>query len=319
MATYPSQRNMGLSRSSRDPSPVSRIPWFDIHQHTQTLSWDEQHKYDLTGCEGVVMIAQNPHWSPYRPVSGEDVRFLWDLAIKWANYLNEKHLFETYVGIHTVARVDDWEELIDVLPEYLELDEVVAVGETGIEPVQYTSRWPIADQKECVRAQMDVAADHDLPVVLHTPSKKSGVGAEASGWGGLDLTEPDPSIDYSEPKPECVRVALDLLSETDLPEERLVIDHGDPSIVEHVLEETECYLAFSVSSPLKGVTSDEIALAIEEYGPERIVIDSDMMGYRYSDIFCIPETIVDLYKWGITEDEIRTVVYENPRNILGLA
>lgn len=322
MAEYPSKRPMGIAPGGPDGSDasVTNVPWVDIHQHTQTLSWAEQHKYDLTGCEAVVMIAQNPHWSPYRPVAPDEVRFLWDLALKWTDYLNQKHVFDTHVaiGIHTVARVEEWEELIDVLPEYLALDEVVAVGETGIEPVQYTSNWPIEDQRAVVREQMAAADAADVPVVLHTPSKKSGAGAEASGWGGLGLTEPDPEIDYSQPKPECTEIDIELKDEAGLPDERLVIDHGNPSIVELVMETTDCYLGFSVSTALKGVTAEDIAEVIETYGPDRVVVDSDMMGYRYSDIFCIPEMVIDLYELGVSEEDIRTVVYENPKEILGL-
>ncbi|WP_435176524.1 TatD family hydrolase [Halorussus sp. AFM4] len=299
---------------------VTSTPWVDIHQHTQTLSWNEQHKYDLTGCEAVVMIAHNPHWSPYRPVSADDVRFLWDSALKWADYLDRKHVFDTYVaiGIHTLARVDGWDELIDVLPAYLELDKVVAVGETGIEPVQYTSRWPIEDQKTVVGAQMELAAETGLPVVTHTPSKKAGAETGTEGWSGLDLTEPDTSVDYSEPKPECVEIDIQLADRAGLPHEQLVIDHATSDIVELVMESTDAYLGFSVSSPLKGVTAEDIADVVQEYGPERVIVDSDMMGYRYSDVFCIPETVIDLHNLGLSEETIRTIVYDNPREVLGL-
>ena len=323
MSDDPTRRPLGIELDDRDherSAGVTSVPWIDIHQHTQTLSWNEQHKYDLTGCEAVVMIAHNPHWSPYRPVSADDVRFLWDLAVKWADYLNQKHVFDTYVaiGIHTLARVEGWEELVDVLPEYLALDDVVAVGETGIEPVQYTSRWPIEEQKAVVGAQMEVAAEAGLPVVAHTPSRKAGAGAETEGWGGLDLTEPDPSVDYSEPKPECAELDVQLADEAGLPHEQLVIDHATSTVVELVMESTDAYLGFSVSSPLKGVTSEDIADVVREYGPERVIVDSDMMGYRYSDVFCIPETVIDLYNIGLSEEAIRTIVYENPREVLGL-
>lgn len=325
---YPSQRSMGISpdrlRDDGDvelSASVTSVPWIDPHQHTQTISWDDQHEFDRCGCQAVVMIAMNPHWSPYRPVSPDDVRFLWDLAVKWADSLGKKHLFDVYVavGIHTLAPVENWEELLDVLPEYAAIDEVVAIGETGIDPVQYASRWPVDDQKDAVRAQMEIAADADVPVIVHTPTKKSTAGgSSAAGWGGVGLSDPDPAVDYSNPKIECAEIDVTLKDEAGLPDDRVVIDHGDPSIVEFVMESTDCYLGFSVSSPLKGVTSEDIADVIHEYGPDRVVIDSDAIGYRHSDMFCIPDTIIDLHQFGVTEEEIRTVVYENPKRILGL-
>lgn len=325
--TYPSSRPIGISSDSIGEStdassaPITNLPWIDSHQHTQTLSWNDQNKFSLSGAQAVVMIAANYHWSPYRPVKPEDVRFLWDLAIKWTDYLTVKHPFDTHVAIaiHTVARITDPEELLAVLPEYCELDEVVAIGETGIEPVQYASRWPVEEQKPVVREQMNVASETGLPVILHTPTKKDTAGASSEqGWGGLGLSKPDPAFDYEEPKLEATKMDVELLDESKLDDERVIVDHGDPSIVEYVMENTDCYLGFSVSSPLKGVTTEDIADAIETYGSDRIILDSDMMGYRECDLFCLPRTIQDLHKMGIPRDQLLDIVFRNPNEVLSL-
>lgn len=303
----------------RNPA-VTVLPWIDAHQHTQTISWNDQNKLALGGCQAVVMIAYNPHWSPYRPVTPADVRFQWDLAVKWADFLDANHLFRTSVavGIHTNAAVQDPEQLCAVLPEYCREDAVVAIGETGVEPVQYGSRWPIEDQKPVVRQQMAIAEESDLPVILHTPTTKTGAAAGDKGWGGLALSRPDPSIDYERAKLECTRIDVELKDDAGLADRRLVVDHGSPANVEFVMEHTDCYLGFSVSSPLKGVTTDDIAATIQRYGPDRIVVNSDMMGYRRCDFFCLPRTIQDLHKSGIDADALRTVFYENPAEIFGL-
>ncbi|MDL5363464.1 TatD family hydrolase [Halalkalicoccus sp. NIPERK01] len=325
--THPSSRPLGISpdelgdRPTAQSSRITRIPWIDSHQHTQTLSWNDQEKFALSGAQAVVMIAANYHWSPYRPVDPDDVRFLWDLAIKWVDFLNRKHLFDTYVaiGIHTVARVTDCDALLEALPAYCDLDEVVAIGETGIEPVQYASRWPVEEQKPIVREQMNIAHDTGVPLILHTPTKKSTAGASSErGWGGLGLSEPDPAFEYDTPKLEATEMDVELLDESKLSDERVIVDHGAPSIVEYVMESTDCYLGFSVSSPLKGVTTRDIAAAIETYGSDRIIVDSDTMGYRDCDLFCIPRTIQELYRLGIDEEELLDVVYRNPNEVLSL-
>lgn len=325
--SYPSLRPLGISsdelgdQTTAQSPAITHIPWIDSHQHTQTLSWNDQEKFALSGAQAVVMIAANYHWSPYRPVEPEDVRFLWDLAIKWTDYLNQKHLFKTYVaiGIHTVARVSDCDALLEVLPAYCELDEVVAIGETGIEPVQYASRWPVEEQKPILRKQMDIAHDVGVPMILHTPTKKSTAGASSErGWGGLGLSQPDPAFEYDTPKLEATEIDIELLDESKLSDERLIVDHGAPSIIEYVMESTDCYLGFSVSSPLKGVTTEDIATAIKTYGSDRIIIDSDMMGYRECDLFCIPRTIQELYRLGVDHDALLDVVYRNPKEVLSL-
>ena len=325
---YPTARPIGIASddirtesADADVSMPTNIPWIDAHQHTQTLSYNDQQQFALSGCQAVVMIAANYHWSPYRPVTSEDVRFLWDLALKWTDYLGRKHPFETYtaIGIHTVACVEDCEELLSVLPKYCELDEVVAIGETGIEPVQYASHWPVEEQRGIVQQQMQIAHETDVPYILHTPTKKSTDDASStSGWGGLGLSEPDPSFAYEKPKLEAVEIDIELLDRTDLPDEQVIVDHADPSIVPYVMESTDCYLGFSVSSPLKGVMTSDIAAAIEEYGPDRILVNSDMMGYRECDLLCMARTIQELVILGIPADDVRTVVYENPKTIMGL-
>lgn len=302
-----------------DPS-VTSLPWIDPHQHTQTISWNDQNKLALGGCQAVVMIAYNPHWSPYRPVTPADVRFQWDLAVKWTDYLEANHLFRTAVavGIHTNAAVRNAEQLCAVLPEYCRQDAVVAIGETGIEPVQYGSHWPIEEQKPIVREQMTIAEDENLPVILHTPTTKTGAAAGDKGWGGLALSHPDPAIDYERAKRECTAIDIELKDEAGLADRRLVIDHGNPSNIDLVMDTTDCYLGFSVSSPLKGVTTADIADTIRTYGPDRIVVNSDMMGYRRCDFFCLPRTIQDLHKAGISKEDLRTVFYDNPVDIFDL-
>lgn len=305
--------------SVRDAS-ITGMQWIDAHQHTHTLSWNDQHKLGLGGCRAAVSIAYNPHWTPYRPVRSEDVRYQWDLAVKWTRYLDAKHPFDTYVaiGIHTNARVADVEDLYGVMPDYCQHEKVLAIGETGIEPVQYDSRWPIVEQEPVVREQMRIAESQQLPFILHTPTVKTGEAAGAKGWGGLGLSEPDPSIEYSRAKIEATSIAVDLKEEAGLSDRRLIIDHADPTIIEFVMDSTDCYLGFSVKSPLKGVTSADIADAINTYGPDRIIVNSDVIGYLDCDFFCIPRTIHDLHTMGISKDDIRTVFLENPAQILGL-
>lgn len=74
-----------------------------------------------------------------------------------------------------------------------------------------------------------------------------------------------------------------------------------------------------MSSPLKGVTTGDIAATIRKYGPERILVNSDMMGYRRCDFFRAPRTLQDLHKAGISKEVLRTIFHDNPADIFGLS
>lgn len=62
--------------------------------------------------------------------------------------------------------------VLDVLPRYLVKDNVVAVGEIG-----YDSMTPAEDT--ALAAQLQLAADHHLPALVHTPTATSSPACAA--------------------------------------------------------------------------------------------------------------------------------------------
>jgi predicted metal-dependent TIM-barrel fold hydrolase len=304
------------------PDPIA-IPWIDSHQHTQSLTWNDRETFDLSGGQAAVMIAAGYYWSPYRPVSADDVRFLWDDALRRAAAFTHRHFYDQYVAlaIHTWARVENWEELLDVMPEYCEREDVVAIGETGIESTQHTSEWTIDDQREAVAGQFRVARGADLPVIVHTPgSSKGGLPARYThSYEEADTSFTDPLLDPEDTKREATEIDLAIAEEVGLPDERVIIDHADASIAPLVLETTDCWLAFSVGAPwLRGIDASDVAAAIDSYGADRVIVDTDLMGAMEHDPFAMKRTILDLCRLGVDREAIRQVVYENPREALEL-
>lgn len=325
----PTNREIGLStdeelgyESTKSPG-VTTIPWIDSHQHTQTLTLNDRERFDLTGCQAAVMIAAGYYWTPYRPVTAEDVRFLWDDALRRGRSFSRAHFYDQYIatGIHTWSRVDDWEDLIEVLPEYVAQEEVVAIGETGIESTQHTLQWDLDDQRAVLAAQMEVARDEDVPVIVHTPGSNKGNLPE---WKLDDYEENNANftesvLDAENAKREAVEIDIEIANEVGLDDEQVLIDHADETIVEYVMDETDCYLGFTVSAPwLRNTGSEEIAETIEEYGPERVIIDTDLAGSMKNDPFCMKRTMFDLSRLGVSESDLRTVVYENPKQLYGI-
>ena len=92
-----------------------------------------------------------------------------------------------------------------------------------------------------------------------------------------------------------------------------MLSHADQRIAPSVLENTDCYLSFTVSYPwLLGVEPHPVA----EYGPDRILVETDSAGVLRSDVFAVKRTIFEMYRMGIDVDAIRQVVFENPRRLL---
>lgn len=324
--TYrPLARESAPARDRPERSPaVTNLPWVDIHNHAHTLSWNDREKYALSGCQASVVMAAAYYWAPYRPVRPEDVRFLWDDALARMDQIERAHFFDVTVGIgiHTWSRVDDYEDLLAAMPEYCELDEVTAVGEIGITKAQHVNRWDLDDQRTAVREQMEIAREHGLPVVLHTPPTLE----EGTTPGGDELAIYETDLDLlGEPvlgddaSLEATRIDLECKDDAGLPDEQLVVSHADGSMVDYVMENSECYLSFTVGYPwLTGVTAHDVAAAIETYGPDRIMVDSDNAGTIKSDFFAIKRTVFELYRMGVDLGDIKQVVYDTPREVFDL-
>jgi hypothetical protein len=337
---YPTERptaaiadeTVGQSRAA--PPEAKQIPWIDIHQHTGTLSWDHHEKMDVSGARAVVMIAASYFQAPYRPVDASDWRFLWDQSLQRAAEIARNHFFDVYLatGIHFGARIEGVEALLEVLPGYCALDEVVAVGETGIDPVQSVSAWPLDDQQSVLERQMAVARDHDLPVILHTPGDRDDSPARSSvpaqfsrtvepkfEYEGMPNTDPQ-FADMTDAKRQAARLDVDAADEVGLPHDQVVIDHATPGLAEYVLEETGCYLSFSLVRQFEEVGPEDVAAVIEEYGSDRILVDSDLLAGLYADdaALTMRRLTLDLLRLGVDPADVRNVVYDNPKAVLGL-
>ncbi|QLG60261.1 TatD family hydrolase [Halorarum salinum] len=331
-STYPTRRPTDAShlddREPELPRELLNLPWVDVHNHAHTLSWGDRERYALSGCRAMVMVASGYHWTPYKPVRPEDVRFLWDDAINRRAAIERNHFFETGLGlgIHTGVRVEDPDELLDAMDEYCGLDEVVAVGETGVTPSQHASAWGVDEQRAVVGAQMELADAHGLPVILHTPNRSGESGRPYRPGMGTPGYEKNPGpgrepvIDAENPALEAVRIDVEAMRDAGLDEERVVASHADPNNLAYLMEHTDCYLSFTVGhSWLIGVTAADVADAIDEYGPDRIMVDTDCANVLRTDPFALKRAILELWRYGIDEDAIRKVVLENPREVFDLA
>lgn len=89
------------------------------------------------------------------------------------------------VGIHPNGSVDFAPEHIDALRALAGREGVVAIGEIGLD--YYRDRSPRETQQRAFRAQLVLAAELGLPVIIHNREASQDVLAVLEGWvAGLD-------------------------------------------------------------------------------------------------------------------------------------
>jgi uncharacterized protein len=173
------------------------------------------------------------------------------------------------------------EQVLAVLPRYLTKEGVVAVGEIG-----YDEQTPQEDK--VLRAQIEMAKEYDLPIMIHTPHRDKTRGTQRT---------------------------MDVLEEHGFDPSRCVIDHNNEETVREVLDRGY-WCAFTIYPSTK-MGNERLAALVQQYGSERVIVDSSC-DWGVSDPLAVPKTARLMADKGISADIIHQVVYKNALAIYGL-
>lgn len=173
------------------------------------------------------------------------------------------------------------EQVLEVLPRYLAKEGVVALGEIG-----YDEQTALEDR--AFRAQIALAQQFELPIMIHTPHRDKKRGT--------------------------VRT-MDVLEECGFDPARCVIDHNNEETVEAVLERGY-WCAFTIYPSTK-MGNERLAEIVARYGPERLIVDS-ACDWGVSDPLAVPKSARLMASRGIPAAAIHQVVYANALAAYGL-
>jgi predicted metal-dependent TIM-barrel fold hydrolase len=173
------------------------------------------------------------------------------------------------------------EAVLDVLPRYLVKEGIVAMGELGYDE-------QTAAEDKALRAQIELAKEFELPIMIHTP--------------------------HRDKRPGTLRT-MDVLKEHRFDPERCVIDHNNEETIREV-RERGYWCAFSIYPNTK-MGSERMAALVESYGPERLIVDS-ACDWGVSDPLAVAKTARLMAQRGVSAEAIRQVVYDNALTVYGL-
>ncbi|RCG26509.1 hydrolase TatD [Sphaerisporangium album] len=248
---------------------------FDPHIHMTSRTTDD---YERMYAAGVRAIVEPAFWLGQPRTSPGTFADYFDGLLGWEPYRAAQFGIVHHCTIALNPKESNDPRLrpvLDLLPRYLAKDRVVAVGEVGYDDVT-----PAED--EALARQLELAAEHGLPVLVHTPHRDKAAGT---------------------------RRTLDVVRESGLPPERVLIDHLNEMTVGMVAE-SGCWMGFSVYPDTK-MDEDRMVAILKDYGSDRMLVNS-AADWGRSDPLKTRAVADAMLSSGFSDAEVETVLWDNP-------
>jgi uncharacterized protein len=254
---------------------------FDPHIHMTSRTTDD---YEAMAAAGIEAVVEPSFWLGQPRTCAGTFADYFDSLIGWERFRASQFGIAHHctIGLNPKEANDPTlaEEVLALLPRYLAKDRVVAVGEIGFDSM--------TDQEErAFVAQLSLAAEHDLPVLIHTPHRDKLAGTIRS---------------------------LELLAASSLHPGRVLIDHNNELTFECVLD-SGCWCGFTIYPDTK-MDERRLVRIAEAAGVERMLVNS-AADWGRSDPLKVVKTAAALRQAGFPEPEIERLVWENPLAFFG--
>jgi len=253
---------------------------FDPHVHMTSRTTDD---YEAMHAAGVRALVEPAFWLGQPRTSVGSFTDYFDALIGWERF----RAAQFGIRHHCTIALNPKEAndprcagVLDVLPRYLEKDGVVAVGEIG-----FDSMTP--EEDEAFARQLQLAVEHDLPALVHTPHRDKAAGT---------------------------RRTLDLVKESGLPVERVAVDHLNETTVRAVAD-SGAWMGFSIYPDTK-MDEDRMVAILKEYGTARVLVNS-AADWGRSDPLKTHKTGLAMLAAGFDESDVDTVLWRNPVEFYG--
>ena len=249
---------------------------FDPHIHMTSRTTDD---YQAMAAAGIAAIVEPAFWvGQPRTHAGTFEDYFLSL-LGWerfrASQFGIRHFCTIAVNPKEANDPSLADEVIAMMPRYLEKDGVVAVGEIG-----YDDMTPAEDR--CFAMQLELAREHELPALIHLPHRDKKRGCERT---------------------------LALVREVGFAPERTIVDHNTEETLPMTLA-SGCWAGHSIYPQTKMDEPRMVAL-VQRYGGERILVNS-AADWGVSDPLKVPKTRDAMRAAGIEEAVLAQVFWHNP-------
>ncbi|WP_062206619.1 TatD family hydrolase [Streptomyces sp. NBRC 109706] len=248
---------------------------FDPHIHMTSRTTDD---YRAMRDAGVRALVEPSFWLGQPRTSVGSFLDYFDALLGWEPYRASQYDIAHHCALALNPKEANDPRCVPVLAEldrYLRKDSVVAVGEIG-----YDSMTPAEDA--ALAAQLQLAVDHELPALVHTPHRDKAAG---------------------------VTRTVDVVRESALPTERVLLDHLNETTIK-AAKDSGCWLGFSVYPDTK-MDEERMVRLLREYGPEKVLVNS-AADWGNSDPLKTRKVADAMLADGFDEDTVDLVLWRNP-------
>lgn len=249
--------------------------YIDPHIHMSARTTDD---YQAMADAGVVAVIEPAFWLGQPRTSADTYRDYLSSLVGWERFRASQFGIKHYctIGLNSKEANDEAlaDAVMEILPLFLAKEGVVAVGEIG-----FDEQTPL--EEKYFRAQLELAKEFELPVMVHTPHRDK--------LKGTILT-------------------MDICEEHGLEPSQVVIDHNNENTVEAVLDRGY-WTAFTLYPQTK-MGSERMVNIAKQYGSERIFIDSSA-DWGVSDPMSVPKTANLMLASGISKEDVHLMCYKN--------
>jgi uncharacterized protein len=254
------------------------MKYFDPHIHMLSRTTDD---YENMAAAGILGVVEPAFWQGQPRTNVGTFIDYFDSMIGWEHFRASQfglHHFCT-MGLNPkeANNVPLAEEVMKILPRYCLKDTVVGIGEIGFDD-------QTDEEERFFAAQMELAMELELPVLIHTPHRDKVKGTERT---------------------------IALVKAVGIKEEMVIIDHLNEQTLPMVLE-TDCWRGHSVY-PFTKMSEERMVELLKQYGTEKMVVNS-AADWGRSDPLKVPKTGEAMLQAGFSEQEVEKVLFENPIN-----
>jgi predicted metal-dependent TIM-barrel fold hydrolase len=254
--------------------------YIDPHLHMVSRTTDDYENLAKMGC---VAISEPAFWAGFDRGSAESFRDyfrqLTEVEPKRAAQFGIQHFTWLCINAKEAENVQLSREVLEMIPEFLDAPNVLGIGEIGLNK-------NTKNESAIFQEHVELALRFEQQILIHTP--------------------------HLEDKYQGTRMILDMLANhSSLDRHRVLVDHVEEHTVRPVLEAG--FWAGMTLYPVTKCTPARAVDIIEEYGPERLCVNS-AGDWGPSKPTAVPDLILEMRRRGHEEALIRRVVFENPRD-----